>query len=91
MDIRGYIDMGKFFVNLRSIRSFSRRAGDGVKEVNGYFSQQRVLLIRVHENLVQHPTNNKPIVAKKKLFKLTLKRPSQNDDFNSGVYIFQPS
>ena len=40
-----------------SVRSSSRRGGDGVK---GYrcFSHLRPSLVRVHENLVQHPINN---------------------------------
>ena len=50
----GYIDRGKFGVNLGigHNRSFSKRGG--VKGLNRYFS---LLIIRVHENLVQHPSN----------------------------------
>ena len=46
-----------------SVRSFSRKGGDGVKGVDGwyhYFSQLRVSL---NENLLQHPCNNISITS----------------------------
>ena len=44
-----------------SVCLFSRRGGNGVKKVDlgyRYYSQKRALLIRVYENLVQHPSND---------------------------------
>ena len=43
------------------VRSSSRRGGYGINVVDGrensYFSQLKVHFFRVHENLVQHPSN----------------------------------
>ncbi len=63
--IRGYIDRGKFFVcfygpHLFSVHSSSRRGGDEIKMVDGgivILASCEYHFIRVHENLVQHPSN----------------------------------
>ena len=67
--ICGYIERGKFVVNLTSLyglnywsfRSPCRREDDGVKELEGgnrSFTPLRAPLFRVHEKLGQHPSNN---------------------------------
>ena len=48
-----------------SIHSFSRSGGYGVKRVvmgGSYHSQLQVSLIRVHDYLVEYPSNNKSIL-----------------------------
>ena len=71
--MRGYIDMGNLssiqldnmYIIFWSVRSSSKRGGDGVKRVDGVSLFQSAasitLFIRVHENLVQRPRNNKSI------------------------------
>ena len=45
---------------------FSKRGGDGVKRVNGgnrnFKASYKFHLVRVHENLMQHPSYNKSII-----------------------------
>ena len=61
--MRGYIDNLQSFqlANIEliywTVRSSSRKGWDGIKGVDGGYH-----FIRVHENLVQHPTNNISIV-----------------------------
>ena len=50
--ISGYIDRVKFVLN--SVRSSSRRVRDGVKGMSSW----EYVYIRMHGNLVQHPSNN---------------------------------
>ena len=66
--IRGYIDEENLssikFANMdliyRSVHKFSRRRGDMEKGVYGWYRYFICLydFIRVHENMVQHPSNN---------------------------------